>query len=304
MQLAMPGPACRAGARSGPPSARAGLRAMPGRAAGALRALPTGADDKALEAAALEMGLADLARQALSADPEAAAQLARYEAAVVRLEKAKAAEKELEAIMKDAMTAAVEQDAAAAADARSRADQLLAEAEVAAAERMLQAAQIEYGAAASEQRRLSAALGQDGERVESGKAAALAAAGGLLGALPFLLASPAPGLGAALSLAGSVAGCVLMGVTYRYAVRQDDTNAQLRGGVVAAFALVKAAGAADALQAGAAADGAAPLSAEVLGTAALYAGQSMLLFGFAAAALEAGFANGLVRRMPGRQQAE
>jgi hypothetical protein len=55
---------------------------------------------QALEAAALESGLADLARQALSADPEAAAQLKRYEAAVVRLEKAKAAEKELEAIMK------------------------------------------------------------------------------------------------------------------------------------------------------------------------------------------------------------
>lgn len=44
--------------------------------------------------------MADLARQALSSDPEAAAQLKRYEAAVVRLEKAKAAEKELEVIMK------------------------------------------------------------------------------------------------------------------------------------------------------------------------------------------------------------
>lgn len=53
-----------------------------------------------LEAVALEAGLADLARQALSSDPEAAAQLKRYEAAVVRLEKAKAAEKELEVIMK------------------------------------------------------------------------------------------------------------------------------------------------------------------------------------------------------------
>jgi hypothetical protein len=53
-----------------------------------------------LEAVALEAGLADLARQALSTDPEAAAQLKRYEAAVVRLEKAKAAEKELENIMK------------------------------------------------------------------------------------------------------------------------------------------------------------------------------------------------------------
>lgn len=53
-----------------------------------------------LQAVALEAGLADLARQALSSDPEAAAQLKRYEEAVVRLEKAKAAEKELENIMK------------------------------------------------------------------------------------------------------------------------------------------------------------------------------------------------------------
>jgi len=41
------------------------------------------------------------------------------------------------------MTAAVEQDAAAAAAARSRADQLMAEAEVAAAERLVQAAELE-----------------------------------------------------------------------------------------------------------------------------------------------------------------
>lgn len=48
----------------------------------------------------LEAGLADMARQALQSDPEAAAQLKRYEQAVMRLEKARAAEKELEQIMK------------------------------------------------------------------------------------------------------------------------------------------------------------------------------------------------------------
>jgi hypothetical protein len=40
-------------------------------------------------------------------------------------------------------------------------------------------------------------------------------------------------------------------------------------------------------------------SAAVLGTSALYAAQSMLVFGFAAAALEAGFSNGVVKRMGG-----
>jgi hypothetical protein len=62
--------------------------------------------------------------------------------------------------LQDAMKAAAEQDASAAAAARNRADQLLAEAEVAAAERLLQAAEIEYNSAMQEQQRLSRAVGQ------------------------------------------------------------------------------------------------------------------------------------------------
>lgn len=61
--------------------------------------------------------------------------------------------------LQDAMKAAAEQDASAAAAARNRADQLMAEAEVAAAERLLQAAEIEYSSAMQEQRRLSRAVG-------------------------------------------------------------------------------------------------------------------------------------------------
>jgi hypothetical protein len=38
---------------------------------------------------------------------------------------------------------------------------------------------------------------------------------------------------------------------------------------------------------------------QVIGTCALYAAQSMLVFGFAAAALEAAFSNGIVKRMGG-----
>lgn len=60
----------------------------------------------------------------------------------------------------DAMAAAAEQDAAAAADARQRADQLLAEAEVAAAERMLEAAELEFNSARQQQAILQQALGQ------------------------------------------------------------------------------------------------------------------------------------------------
>jgi hypothetical protein len=65
-------------------------------------------------------------------------------------------------VLQDAMAAAAEQDAAAAANARQRADQLLAEAEVAAAERMLEAAELEFNSAKRQQTILQQELGQVG----------------------------------------------------------------------------------------------------------------------------------------------
>lgn len=63
-------------------------------------------------------------------------------------------------VLQDALAAAAEQDAAAAANARQRADQLLAEAEVAAAERMLEAAELEFNSAKRTQSILQQELGQ------------------------------------------------------------------------------------------------------------------------------------------------
>ena len=51
----------------------------------------------------------------------------------------------------------------------------------------------------------------------------------------------------------------------------------------------------DALQSGAANGGNAPISASVIGASALAAGESVLTFGFAAAALEAAIRAGLVK---------
>lgn len=260
------------------------------------------------QAKAFEEGLAALAKQALQNDPEAAAQLKRYEEAVVRLEKAKAAEKELEKIMADAAKAAALEDVQAQEDAKARANQLLADAEVAAAEKLLAAAQIEFNLAAGERARLSSAAFSDADRAESGKAAAVAVAGGLAAALPLALAGGGGGGGPGelLSLLDAAACCALFGVTYRYAVREDAGNTQLRGGAVAAFALVRAAGGFDLLQRAAAGGGSGGggglgglLSPEVLGPAALYAGQCMLTFGFAAAALELAMGGGLLKRMRG-----
>jgi hypothetical protein len=86
----------------------------------------------------------------------------------------------------------------------------------------------------------------------------------------------------------------------------DSSNTHLRGGAVAAFALVRAAGGFDLLQRAAAGDAgsgggalAGLLSPQVVGPAALYAGQCMLTFGFAAAALEFAMSSGWVKRMRG-----
>jgi hypothetical protein len=56
---------------------------------------------------------------------------------------------------------------------------------------------------------------QDADRAESGKAAAIAAAGGAVGALPFALGAGQEGLPVLLSLVASVGACLLFGVTYR-----------------------------------------------------------------------------------------
>lgn len=134
---------------------------------------------------------------------------------------------------------------------------------------------------------------QDADRVESGKAAAAAMVGGAAAALPILLVQAEPGLSGALTLAASLATCALFGVTYRYAVRDDVGDSHLRGGVVAAFGLVRALGGADILQA--TSDN--PFAPEVVGPAALYALQSVVVVGFAAAAVEAALTNGFVKRL-------
>eukprot|EP00955_Chlamydomonas_euryale_P044380 352869-Chlamydomonas_euryale.AAC.9 len=80
--------------------------------------------------------------------------------------------------------------------------------------------------------------------------------------------------------------------TLMWTVGNSPDNQQLRGGVVAAFGLVRAAAAADILQVSSP-DGI--ITIEVIGSAALYAAQSMLMFGFSAAVVEYGFRQGLIK---------
>ena len=82
------------------------------------------------------------------------------------------------------------------------------------------------------------AVSQDAERIESAKAGAVAAVGGLLGSLPYLAAQGQSQLSTALSAAQVVASCLLFGVTFRYVQSAGAGNPQLKAGTVAAFGMV------------------------------------------------------------------
>jgi hypothetical protein len=69
---------------------------------------------------------------------------------------------------------------------------------------------------------------QAAEKVESGKAAAIAGVAGGLASLPYILAAGHPPISAALSAAVCLVSCTLFGVTFRYAIRQDLQNLQLK----------------------------------------------------------------------------
>lgn len=138
---------------------------------------------------------------------------------------------------------------------------------------------------------------QDTDRIESGKAAAVAGAAGTLAALPFVLSDQGSGLAGVLTLGGVALSCLLFGLVYRYALRQDLANIQLKSGVVAAFGLVRGVAQGTDVLLAAGGEGASDFGAmlSALPSAALLAGESMLMFAFASAAVEFAFSQGLVK---------
>lgn len=83
------------------------------------------------------------------------------------------------------------------------------------------------------------AINRDEERWESVKAASISALVGTLAALPIYLTKVPAGPELLLQLGVTFASCALFGVTFRYAVRRDLDNIQLKTGPPAAFAFVK-----------------------------------------------------------------
>lgn len=80
---------------------------------------------------------------------------------------------------------------------------------------------------------------KDKERLQSVIAASVSAVIGTLAELPISLSRVTSNTQLILPLAITFASCALFGVTFRYAVRRDLDNFQLKAGTSAAFGCVK-----------------------------------------------------------------
>lgn len=214
----------------------------------------------------------------------------RMTAASAKVAAARAKQMEIEAAMLEAKKEQAERDFQVKG-VQQQAQTRIADAEVLAAERMLKEAELQAKLLQREKQAMLAELNQDAERQQSGKAAATAAAGGLVGALPAAFTLDQEVVPLLLTLAGSTATCLLFGVVYRYVVAADESNSQLKGGAVAAFGLARGIALAESIV-----SSNANMNLDVLASAALAAGQSMLAVGFAAAALELAMAKGVVMK--------
>ncbi|XP_009137688.1 uncharacterized protein LOC103861719 [Brassica rapa] len=85
-------------------------------------------------------------------------------------------------------------------------------------------------------------IDKDKERLESAKAAAIAAAVGTVAEVPFALSQVSSIEQLVLPLGVAFASCALFGVTFRYVIRRDLDDSHLKSGAVAAFGFVKGLG--------------------------------------------------------------
>lgn len=85
----------------------------------------------------------------------------------------------------------------------------------------------------------SEVMNKDEERLQSVKAASISAVIGTLAELPISLTRVTSNSQLILPLAITFFSCALFGVTFRYAIRRDLDNFQLKSGTSAAFGFVK-----------------------------------------------------------------
>jgi len=141
---------------------------------------------------------------------------------------------------------------------------------------------------------------KDLDRIESAKAGTISAIGGVLLSLPLDLSQFSGNAFNQFADVGATAlSCALFGIVYRYAVRENIDDFQLKGGVVGAFGLVRGVGQAEVFMDVASNNG--EISFEAFAQAAAICGESVLVFLFAGLCVEAAMTREFVARKSGKE---
>jgi hypothetical protein len=246
-----------------------------------------------------DMSADELIQQMLTTDPQAAENVRRVADAARNVAQLQVEQARLARALAEAESNAENSAELRERRAASEAADTIAAAEVQAAKLLLRAAELEAESAASRRAVAAQSAQTEEERLETAKAGTAAALGAIAASFPLVATNGGPALTALASLAGVAISGFLFGLVYRYALRQDTANTQLKAGVVAAFGLVRGVALAGEIAGRGLVSSAGEVDVQVLGTVAATAGESMLLFGFSCVALEAAFARGLVRPFAG-----
>ena len=141
---------------------------------------------------------------------------------------------------------------------------------------------------------------KDRERIESAKVGTVSAIGGVLLSLPLALSQFSGNAFNQFADVGATAlSCALFGVVYRYAVRENIDDFQLKGGVVGAFGLVRGVGQAEVFMDVASNND--ELSFAAFAQAAAICGESVLVFLFAGLCVEAAMTREFILRKSGKE---
>ena len=138
------------------------------------------------------------------------------------------------------------------------------------------------------------------DRIESAKVGTISATGGVLLSLPLALSQfNGNAFNQFADVGATAVSCALFGIVYRYAVRENIDDFQLKGGVVGAFGLVRGVGQAEVFMDVASNNN--ELSFSSFAQAAAICGESVLVFLFAGLCVEAAMARDFVQRKSGKE---
>jgi len=144
---------------------------------------------------------------------------------------------------------------------------------------------------------------KDEDRIESAKVAIISALAGVFLALPLALTQMDGFVNQVADCSTIAISSALFGIVYRYACRENAFDLQLKGGVVAAFGLVRGLAEAEVFVLNSlpssSSSQAIPSVATTFAEAALIVGESVLIFFFSALCVEAATQRNFVKRKSG-----